>query len=170
MKISSLLLVFLLSFLLINCSSKKEETELYTSAKTALDSEKYYDALITFNELLNEYPKGNFTAETIFEIGKLNHGKVDTSLSPKESYEKAVLFYVRLQNEYPENPKSAEALFMASFILANEIGDYKRAEESYKSFLEKYPNSELVESAKSELENLGIPPEEILKKKVAAEN
>ena len=170
MKVSSLLSFLVLSLLIIACSSKKDESELYNSAKKSLENQKYYEALVTYNELLNDYPNGTHAAETIFELGKLNHGKVDTTLNEMQSFEKAVTFYTKLQKDYPEYEKSSEALFMASFVLANEIKDLERAEASYNLFIEKYPNSELVESAKIELENLGVAPEEILRKKVATDN
>lgn len=169
MRLGSFLLVVLFSIVMISCSSKKDETELYNKAKKSLNDQNYYDALVSYKELIKEYPNGEHAPEVLLEIGKLYHGKVDTSLTPKESFEKAVEFYKRLQEEYPQNEKASEALFMASFVLANEIKDYKRAEDSYKLFIEKYPESELVESAKIELENIGVAPEEILKKKVTTE-
>jgi hypothetical protein len=41
---------------------------------------------------------------------------------------------------------------------------FDEATKSYKLFLEKYPNDPLAVSAKEELDNMGIPPEEILKR------
>ena len=54
MKVSSLLSFLVLSLLIIACSSKKDESELYNSAKKSLKNQKYYEALVTYNELLND--------------------------------------------------------------------------------------------------------------------
>jgi len=54
---------------------------------------------------------------------------------------------------------------MSAFILANELQKLDLAKESYNLFLQKYPSHELANSAREELNNLGIPAEEILKKK-----
>ncbi|MAT56941.1 MAG: outer membrane protein assembly factor BamD [Melioribacteraceae bacterium] len=170
MKNSFLFMLVISVIFIAACSAKKDETELYNTAKKSLENQMYYEALVNFRELLNEYPDGQYTAEAIFETGKLYHGKIDTALTDNEAFEKAVEYYNLLQTDFPQHVKAPEALFMASFVLANEIKDFKRAEASYKLFIEKYPDNQLAESAKIELENLGIPPEEILKKKIATEN
>jgi hypothetical protein len=53
---------------------------------------------------------------------------------------------------------------------ANELQKYDEAEKLYEKFLEKFPQSELAPSAKEEIQNIGIPPEEILKRKVKNPN
>ena len=53
---------------------------------------------------------------------------------------------------------------MCGYIQANDIKDYKAATETYKLFLEKYPETEFAASAKAEIDNMGIAPEDILKK------
>jgi len=58
---------------------------------------------------------------------------------------------------------------MAGFIYANELQNYKEAEILYKQFLNEYPDNELAPSARAELENLGLSPEEILEKNLAKE-
>ena len=57
-------------------------------------------------------------------------------------------------------------LFMAGFILANDLQDFDSAKETYELYLEKYPNGQLADDARVELENLGKTPEEILLEKI----
>ena len=53
---------------------------------------------------------------------------------------------------------------MAGYILANDLQKYDDATKSYKLFIEKYPGHPLASSAKQELDNMGLSPEEILKR------
>jgi outer membrane protein assembly factor BamD (BamD/ComL family) len=40
----------------------------------------------------------------------------------------------------------------------------QNAEKTYRQFIEKYPNSPIVEDVKATLENLGLTPEELVRK------
>ena len=59
---------------------------------------------------------------------------------------------------------------MAGFILANDLKDFENAKQTYNLYLEKFPNGQLADDARVELENLGKSPEEILKEKIQSEN
>ena len=56
---------------------------------------------------------------------------------------------------------------MAGFVQSNELHDYDGATETYNSFLKVFPDHELAASAKEELNNMGLTPEEILEKNLA---
>ena len=56
---------------------------------------------------------------------------------------------------------------MCGYIQANELKDFDAATKTYKLFIEKFPDSEFAVSAKAELDNMGLAPEEILKKNLA---
>jgi hypothetical protein len=58
---------------------------------------------------------------------------------------------------------------MAGFVEANELQNYEAATETYNLFLKTFPDHELATSAKEELDNMGLTPEEILKKNIARE-
>ena len=55
---------------------------------------------------------------------------------------------------------------MIGFIQANKLNQLDSARVSYTKFLELYPDTEMATSAESELENLGLTPDEILAKKI----
>ena len=59
---------------------------------------------------------------------------------------------------------------MAGFILANDLEDLDEAKSTYELYLEKYPNGQLADDARVELENLGKSPEEILLEKIQNKN
>jgi TolA-binding protein len=81
------------------------------------------------------------------------------------SLEKAVRYYKKVFDEHPNSLQAPASLFMSGFILANELKNYKQAKIIYNLFLQKFPNHELAASAREELNNLGLSPEEILKNK-----
>lgn len=81
-------------------------------------------------------------------------------VEPSESRE-AISLYDRLLKEYPESSRAADALFMKAYVLSNSLRALEEAKQYYEEFIEKYPNHDLYSSAVRELENLGIPPEQI---------
>ena len=81
----------------------------------------------------------------------------------KGNNEKAIKLYDELIRIHPDSEYSPMALFMIGYINANEIKDYERAKKVYAEFLEKYPTSELANSVKFELENMGKSPDELIR-------
>ncbi len=165
--ISILLIVSIITF--FNCSSKSEE-QLYNEAKQKIENEDFNSALTIFEDILKEFPEGQYAAEINFELGKLYHSKVITSINEKEASQKAVDYYKIVADRYGQSEHASRSLFMVAFIQANELGEYEQARGNYNKFLERYPSDELVSSAKAELDNLGISAEEILKRKLDESN
>jgi TolA-binding protein len=97
-------------FLLIMCSEKKSEEEQYTIANDLYNNQEYEKAIVNFKKVIDWYPKGKFTATSIFLIG---------------------------------------------FISNNYTKDLDEAKKYYQMFIDKYPDHEMISSAKYELENLG---------------
>jgi len=69
--------------------------------------------------------------------------------------EKAIENFKKLLEYYPQGDKTASAMFMVGFIYANNLENYEEARIYYNKFIEKYPEHELVASARYELETLG---------------
>jgi TolA-binding protein len=161
---SFLLVLVLLTSFFVGCSTKNDN-DYYTFAKSELDSENYESALQNFQIIVNEYPESQHYKEALLHTGELNHGLVNKKLSREESYLKAIEAYTLYQEKYPDDSKAPQTLFMVGFIQANELGKLDDAKTTYSKFIELYPDSEMVESAKSEIINIGLTPEEILKAK-----
>ena len=68
--------------------------------------------------------------------------------------------YSELVFNYPESEHAAEAQFMVGFIQAEELGNYDAARNAFGRMIERYADSDLVESAQWMLENMGAetPP------------
>ena len=76
-----------------------------------------------------------------------------------------IIAYKLYQEKYPNETKAPQTLFMVGFIQANELGQLDEAKATYTKFIELYTESDMVESAKSEIETIGLSPDEILKNK-----
>jgi tetratricopeptide (TPR) repeat protein len=77
---------------------------------------------------------------------------------------KSLGLYQKIFNEYPDHDRAADALFKMGYIYNNMLNDLPNAEKMYRLFLEKYPEDQLAPSAQFEIDNLGVSPEEILKR------
>jgi len=51
-----------------------------------------------------------------------------------------------------------------TIVLTNNLGKYNEATITYQKFLQTFPNNELADDAKVELDNMGLSPEEIIAK------
>lgn len=155
--------------LLVGCSSKKSEKELFDEAQKNLKEDKIPEAIMAFEELVSGYSESELAPEALSQLASIYQNKLVKNLSEKENLEKAVTFFKKIHDEYPESSYAPTGLFMAGFINANELKNYKEAAALYNQFLQEYPDDELATSAQSELDNMGLSPEDILKKNMANE-
>ncbi|HEX2962506.1 MAG TPA: tetratricopeptide repeat protein [Ignavibacteriales bacterium] len=159
--------VIITAILLTGCS-KKSEQELFNAGQKDVQEGKYTEAVDAYETLVKDYPQSPRAPKVLFEIGKLYEGKTVKNVPETESLKKAVEYYSRIFKEYPKSAEASTALFMAGFIQANYLKDFNAATASFKQFLSSYPNHEMSPSAQAELDNMGLSPDEILKKKLEA--
>lgn len=160
------LTVIIVSLFFISCSSENEK-DLMNSAKEKIANQQYVEALIDLEKITQEYSETNESGLAYLEMAKIYQGKAIKTMTERNSFIKAVEYYQIVSEEYSELDEAPGALFMSGFLQANEIHDYESAKTTYESFLAKYPDHELAPSAQSELDNLGLTPEQILEKAVA---
>ena len=164
------ILTLLVLLFIVGCSSKKSDKELFDEAQKNLKEDKIPEAVMAFEEIINDHSDSELAPEALSQLASLYQNKSVKSLSERENLEKAIILFKKLHDEYPKSEYAPSGLFMAGFINANELQNYPEAEKLYKQFLEKYPDNELAASAQAELDNLGLSPEEILQKNMAKEN
>ena len=157
-------LLFTIMFLLFSGCSTENEKDLMEKGSQQLEEKNYVEAVQTYERLVKEFPAKEEAGYAYLEMAKLYQGRALRDISERESYLKAIEYYQKVYNDFPNLTEAPGALFMTGFLQANEIHDYEAARESYNMFLERYPEHELASSAESELENLGLSPEEILQK------
>jgi TolA-binding protein len=162
-----LLSVFaIIVFLLAGCS-KTSDKEYMDKAAESAKSGNFSEALSSYKELVNEYPESKLAPEALVKEAALYHDNKVKNISKEESIKKSAKIFISISEKYPKSQEAPQSLFMAGFIYANELKDYDEAVKTYKLFLEKYPDNELASSAQDELDNMGLTPEQILKKKTA---
>lgn len=156
--------------LVVSCSTQKTDKELFDEAQKNLKEDKIPEAVLSFDELVNNHPESNLAPEALSKLASIYQNKMVKSLSEKENLEKAVTIFRKIHDEYPESTYAPTGLFMAGFINANELQKFDEATKLYNQFLVEYPDNELASSAQAELDNMGLSPEEILKNNVAKED
>jgi len=162
------MMVYLLigfTIFMLSCAGKTDR-DLYESAKKSIENEKYAEALTQFEELVKNYPNSEYYQDALLQTGELYQGHVNKNIPYKESLKKAIKSYRMFYSKYKDDPKAPQTLFMVGFIQANELGQLDSARVTYSKFVEQYPDNEMTPSAKIELENLGLSPDEILAKKI----
>lgn len=164
------IIAFSLLLLFFGCSSNKSDKEMFDEAETNLKEKKYPEAVISFEELINDHPDSKLAPEALSQLASIYQNKQVKNLSEEENLEKAIELFKKLHDNYPSSEYAPSGLFMAGFISANELHNYEAATLIYQQFLKEYPNNELASSAQAELDNMGLSPEEILKKNMAKEN
>ncbi len=65
--------------------------------------------------------------------------------------------YRAIVQRFPTGPHAAQAQFMVGFVLVDERKDYPGAREAFETFVKKYPDHELIPSARWMLDNMGKP-------------
>lgn len=152
-------------FLLAGCSKTSDKGYMDKAAQSA-KNEDFSEALTSYEKLLEEYPDSKLAPDALVKEAALYHDNKVKNLSKEESIRKSAEIFKSVSDKYPKSEQAPQSLFMAGFIYANELKDYDTATKVYKLFLEKYPDNELASSAKDELNNMGLTPEQILKKKI----
>jgi len=163
-----IVLILILALVVISCSNNHEKDKFF-DAMNKIQVKNYVGAIQELRDLIKENPDGEYSTKAMFELAKLYHGQVVKGLPEKESLSIAVDYYKKVYKRVPKLPAGERSLFMAAFLDANNLQRYDEAKKLYKKFLKEYPKSQLAPSAKEEIKNIGIPPEEILKKKVKSE-
>ena len=165
MKIIKTIGFLLISLLLTFCGSKTDQ-ENYDTAVSLLNEQKYDEAVVIFEEIVEKSKNSELAPKALFETAKVYQGQVIKNLSGKESLLKSVAVYKKIFTDYPKSKEAENSLFMSGFILANELNDYDAAKENYELFIKEFPDGSLADDAVIELENLGKTPEEILMNKI----
>lgn len=155
--------------LLISCS-KTTDQQYLDQAKNLFKENKVAEAIASYKSLLEEYPESSLAPKALIELANLYQNHADKTLTSEQSFDNAQKYFREVFDKYQNSDEAPKALFMSAFILANELKRYDDATEAYKLFIEKYPRNPLAVAAQEELDNMGLSPEEILKKKEVTSN
>ena len=153
-----------LALMLLSCGEKMSvekinELESKVFAKDAvLSSENVIQLVDAYLLFAKQNPNDQKTPEFLFKA-------LDVAVGINaEGPQKAIDIADILIEKYPDFEMTQMAMFVKGFVYENMIGDLQNAEMTYRQFIEKYPNSPIVEDVKATLENLGLTPEELIRK------
>lgn len=161
--------IFLIAILFLSCS-KTSDQDYFDQAEKLLKENKVNESITSLETLLKEYPESKIAPKAMIQLATIYQNQLDKKLSRDKTFDKAQKYFREVFDKYPQSEEAPNALFMSSFILANDLRKFDEATAGYKLFLEKFPNSPLAISAQDELDNMGLTPSEILKRKEVAKN
>lgn len=141
--------------------NEKKEAELRpldvvsTRIKDKLKQEKLMKLIPEkIDQLHEEYEAVNITKKEM--LAEVRSPEEFWEMAQEESDPKQKIFYYRsIASKYPDDKLASQALFMVAFTYAEEMGDLSFARRAINELLEKYPDSEIAESARWLKENLG---------------
>jgi len=157
----------LVALVVVACQSPKEkalqEIELLQAQDSVFSIEnmaKEKDAYVAFAD---KYPDDERAPEFLFKAGQ-SMGAIASQKKDMTLHEESIAIFKRIQENYPKHHYAEEALFLTGFVYENHMGNIAKAKVTYQEFIEKYPKSELAEDAQFAIENLGISPEDIIRR------
>lgn len=153
-------LVFVL--VLVGCNSndpakrieKLEEQAFATEG--AVNPEVANDLVSAYCDFADANPDDAMAPEYLFKA-------VDVSMNLNEP-QRTIYIIDKLLNNYPDYPRTQAALFVKGFIFETRYENYDMAKKIYEQYLVMYPDDEFAESCRASIENLGLTPEELVKK------
>lgn len=76
--------------------------------------------------------------------------------------ESALTYFKLFLDRFPDHERAHQAQFLIGFTFSEQLGDYDAATEAFQTLIDNYPESDFADDAEWMIENMGIPPEELL--------
>jgi TolA-binding protein len=166
-------IIITLSFILLvlaGCGDKQTAVELLTEGQKYTSEENLPEAVLSYETLIKDYPEDELAPEATVRLAAIYQNKLVKNISENESLLKSLELFKSVFEKYPLSEQAPMGLFMAGFVQANELHDFDGATETYNLFLKDFPDHELAASAKEELDNMGLSPEEVLQKNLTRQD
>jgi TolA-binding protein len=143
--------IFITNFIL-GCDGSNPEILLSQARAAAISPSGLVKAASLFEEFLQQYPNHKLVPIALKESAAV--------AQQRGNFSDALDIYNRLMSDFPTSEHCDEAQFMVAFIYEEYLQDYPQAREAYKLLMNRYPDSELVVSARHLLPHVGRNPEE----------
>jgi outer membrane protein assembly factor BamD (BamD/ComL family) len=108
------------------------------------------------DRLKQKYPTDNYVRETLKETTRTPEELWEMAQIEEEPH-KRIEYYRNIVNLYPTHKNAPQALFMIGFVYAEDLQDFPMARRTFDELQQKYPESEMNESGKWMIENMGKP-------------
>lgn len=123
-----------------------ERTE-YDAAFTALKEGQYADASRQFAAFVRKYPNGEFVDNATYWLGE--------SYYVTQNYKIALDTFQQLLSRFPSSGKAADALLKVGYC-HHELGDSRKAAETLRGVIQRYPDTPVARLAQSRLRALEL--------------
>lgn len=157
-----LLYIAVIALFFVGCNNNDPAKRIDKLEKQVLATDKAIDPVVA-GDLVSAYcdfadanPSDAMAPEYLFKA-------VDVSMNLNEP-QRTIYIIDKLLNKYPDYPRAQAALFVKAFIFETRFGNLDMARKLYEQYLQLYPNGEFADDCKASIENLGLTPEELVKK------
>lgn len=161
------LLIVAVAMMLFGCGNENLSDRIARLEKQAFSTENAITPEIAENlvdaycDFATQNPENQQSAEYLFKA-------MDVSMNfdnPAKTFD----IIDRLVREYPDYEKTQMAVFVKGFIYETRYNNIEQAKAAYEKYLELYPEGEMAADCRASIENLGLTPEELVRKFEAME-
>jgi TolA-binding protein len=154
--------LMMVTLLIAGCS--KDPQEYLSEAKTLVDAKKYKEAITVYEKMIADLPESDSLQVAYFNLGSL-YRTPEIAVTSKDKL-KAIEYYRTVFDKFPKSVYAPMALFNVGFIYGTELNDIKNATDNYNILIKNFPNHQLSDIAKQDMQMLGKNIEEDLNKKI----
>jgi len=76
--------------------------------------------------------------------------------------EGAIQYFQLFLDRFPDHVRAHQAQFLIGFTYSEQLGDYENARSAFQRVISDYPESDFCDDAAWMIENMGVPPEEMV--------
>ncbi|MCR9090812.1 tol-pal system protein YbgF [Algiphilus sp.] len=121
------------------------EEKAYLEAFELLKQGKYSDAILGFENVVQNWPNGRYADTALYWAGESHY--------VQRSYEKALQKFQALLEQHPNSRRTPDALLKAGFSY-EELNRNDKAREMFQRIVNEYPDASAANLAKQRLERL----------------
>lgn len=114
---------------------------------------EYQKVIDRFRSVYRQFPASSKVDDALLAVAEL-YQSMGTDFSEARYFLRAVQAYLFLESEYPSSPHGSGGLFTAAEIYLNDLNDPKMAQQTFRDFLMKYPDSRKARNARARLDDL----------------
>lgn len=146
--LNSYFLKFILLFaFLFFYSCNDNENILWSEAKLDYSNKDYTNCVIKLNKIINDEEDVELIVQSKYLLSEIY-------LNEYEQYFLALEYLNMIIDKHNNHALAKKSLFTAAYIYGNYLDAYSDSFNYYSKFLNLYPNDDLVESVKYEMNNL----------------
>lgn len=151
-----------IGMLLFGCSQSKDKmvkqiTDMekpFFSNTPVTDTTKINDMVGLYKKFADSYSKDSLAPVYLYRAASLQMNR--------DKNEDAIALLDMIIKDHHDFVKLPEAYFLKAFIYDDHIKNINKAHDAYTKFIQKFPESDLVDDAQISIKNLGKTPEQII--------